>query len=62
MDKILRAKLLVPVLVIIVTVLTDVAGVPLEPHTLYTIGAVAISLVVEEGYKEVKEMLKDYKK
>ena len=61
MEKILRAKLLVPVLVIIVTVATDVAGAPLEASTLYTIGAVAISLVVEEGYMEVKEMLKDYK-
>jgi len=62
MDKILRAKLLVPVLVIVVTVATDIAGVPLEPSTLYTIGATGIAVLVGEEVKDVKELVEKYRK
>ncbi len=61
MEKLLRAKLLVPILVVIVTVATDVMGAPLEASTLYTIGAVAIAVFAGEEVKEIKEMIEKYK-
>ncbi len=62
LKKLIRAKLLVPVAVIVVIVLTDVLGVPLQAESLYSMVALAVSLVVEEGYVEIKKMIKEYKK
>ena len=61
MEKLLRAKLLVPVLVVIVTVATDIAGIPLDPGTLYLIGAVAIAVFTGEEVSDIKEKIEKYK-
>ena len=61
MEKLLRAKLLVPILVVIVTVVTDIMGAPLEASTLYTIGAVAIAVFAGEEVADIKEKISKYK-
>lgn len=61
MKDVLRAKLLVPILTLLVVVITDIVGVPLSSNTLWLLGITAITIFTGEEFKDVKEIAEKYR-